>query len=75
MTIENKPFDPIDKFVQRVLKELIEKFGYEETHAYDLIAQSYFIEVIADEPNYVLHYSPLYWAKEIYEDEHSLVSH
>ena len=68
--MEKRPFNPVHKFTEKILEELMHGFGYDEETAKSSLADSLYSEMVEEKPNFVLHYSPYYWAKEIYDEEH-----
>lgn len=48
-------------------KILAEKYGLSKQEALRLFENAPFLQLLKEEPEFVAHYSPEYWAEEIYE--------
>lgn len=50
------------RFFQRVIKDLVQKHGLKENKAIKFAIKSSFFEMLKEDPDYVFHYHPTYWA-------------
>lgn len=57
------------KFRLRIKKELIETYSVECIDADNLINNSFIMELMEEDIKFVTHYSPDYWAEEIYKNQ------
>ena len=58
----------MDKTIQFVSEAVRDKYKVKESEAYQIVANSFFPELLSDMPDYVHHYDAEYWADEIMED-------
>lgn len=54
-----------NKFIDKVKGELLDIYGISESKAFDLIMKSTFYDLINEDLEYVVYYSPDYWAEDI----------
>ena len=58
----------MDKPIQFVSEAVRDKYKVKESEAYQIVANSFFPEVLKDMADYVHHYDAEYWADEIMKD-------
>jgi len=57
-----------DLFLQYVSDVLVEDFNYANDIAKEMVDMSALVDVLDEMPEFVLHYSVKYWAKQVIEE-------
>lgn len=65
-------FNPKQKFIDCTIRELMRIHSFTLKSATESVYGSFMMELMENDPDYVMHYSPCDWAKDILK-EHQLL--
>lgn len=53
------------EFIDYIVEQLMEKYDFSKEEAREQLFKSSFVKILANDEDYVFHYSPLHWADRI----------
>lgn len=57
-----------ERFVKYVMDTIVKDYRYTEIESQEMVMSSALLELLDEEPEYVMHYSIQHWAKQVIDE-------